>query len=43
MKIKQEGLRGNHQWNRYTLVRVVLAVVSLIGMVLASGAPSQWT
>lgn len=35
-------IRNDHQWNRYTALRVVLAVGSLISMVLASGADSYW-
>jgi hypothetical protein len=30
------------QWNRYQVLRVVLAAGSLVSMVLASGAGTHW-
>ncbi len=37
MKVIKSG-----QWNRYAALRVVLAIGSLVSLVLASGAGSQW-
>jgi hypothetical protein len=31
-----------HGWNRSVLLQVLLALVSLLSLVLASGAGSQW-
>jgi len=31
-----------HGWNRNVLLQVFLALVSLLSLVLASGAGSQW-
>lgn len=33
--------RASH-WNRYTALRVVLAVSSLVSVILASGAGTHW-
>ena len=42
MKTENTETRYSHQWTRYTILRVGLAACSLVGMVLASGAPSHW-
>ncbi len=42
MNDTKKGMRGGSQWNRYLVLRVVLAVGSLVSMVLASGAGSHW-
>lgn len=34
--------RRSHQWDRYTVIRVALAISSLVSMILASGASSNW-
>lgn len=41
MNNEKNGMRGS-QWNRYLVLRVALAVGSLVSMVLASGAGSHW-
>lgn len=42
MKDGKKGIRDGSQWNRYLVLRMVLAVGSLVSMVLASGAGSHW-
>ena len=40
-----KALQGNgtsRPWNRYVVLRVVLAVGTLVSLVLASGAGSHW-
>jgi hypothetical protein len=34
--------RRHSFWNRYIVLRVALALVSLVSMVLASGAGGHW-
>jgi len=41
MKIVK-GIRSNHNWNRYVVLRAVLAVGSIVSFLLASGADSRW-
>jgi hypothetical protein len=36
------GIRSNHNWNRYVVLRAVLAVGSVVSFLLASGAGSKW-
>ena len=36
------GIRSNHNWNRYVVLRAVLAVGSVMSSLLASGASSHW-
>ncbi len=43
MKTEKMGISYSHQWTRYTILRVMLAACSLVGMVLASGAPGHWS
>ena len=35
-------INKNHQWDRYTALRALLAAGSLASMVLASGAGWHW-
>jgi hypothetical protein len=35
-------IRNGHQWDRYVVLRVLLAIASLVSMILASGAGSYW-
>ena len=42
MKIVK-GIRSNHNWNRYVVLRAVLAVGSIVSFLLASGADGRWT
>jgi hypothetical protein len=35
-------IRNGHLWDRYVVLRVLLAIGSLVGMILASGAGSYW-
>jgi hypothetical protein len=42
MKIVK-GIRSNHNWNRYVVLRAVLAVSSIVSFLLASGAHSKWS
>ena len=37
-----QGIGTSRPWNRYVVLRVVLAVVALVSLVLASGAGSHW-
>jgi hypothetical protein len=41
MKIVK-GIRSNHNWNRYVVLRAVLAVSSVMSFLLASGAAAHW-
>ena len=41
MKIVK-GIRSNHNWNRYVVLRAVLAVGSIMSFLLASGAGVKW-
>jgi hypothetical protein len=41
MKIVK-GIRSNHTWNRYVVLRAVLAVGSVMSFLLASGAGGKW-
>jgi hypothetical protein len=41
MKIVK-GIRSNHNWNRYVVLRAVLAVSSVMSFLLASGAGAHW-
>jgi hypothetical protein len=41
MKIVK-GIRSNHNWNRYIVLRAVLAVGSVMSFLLASGAHGKW-
>ena len=41
MKIVK-GIRSNHNWNRYVVLRAVLAVGSVVSFLLSSGAGSKW-
>ena len=41
MKIVK-GIRSNHNWNRYVVLRAVLAVGSVVSFLLASGAQGHW-
>lgn len=45
MKLRQtiNSTYAGTQWTRYTSLRVILALGSLISMVLASGAGGHWT
>ena len=43
MKTENPQTRYSHQWTRYMIIRVVLTACSLVGMVLASGAPAHWS
>ena len=42
MKTMTKNIRSSHQWTRYSVLRVVLALGSIVSMVLASGAGSHW-
>ncbi len=42
MKIETTRIYRSHQWTRHMILRMTLAVCSLVGMVLASGAPGHW-
>jgi hypothetical protein len=37
-----KNVYNGHGWNRSALLQVLIAIVSLLSMVLASGAGSQW-
>jgi hypothetical protein len=41
MKIVK-GIRSNHNWNRYVVLRAVLAVGSVMSFLEASGAAARW-
>jgi hypothetical protein len=41
MKIVK-GIRSNHNWNRYVVLRAVLAVSSIVSFMLSSGALGRW-
>jgi hypothetical protein len=41
MKIVK-SIRSNHNWNRYVVLRAVLAVGSVVSFLLASGAGHKW-
>lgn len=43
MKTETTRMNRSHQWTRYMILRMALAVCSLVGMVLASGAPGHWS
>ena len=36
------GVRSNHNWNRYVVLRAVLAVGSVMSFLLSSGAAGKW-
>jgi hypothetical protein len=36
-------VKEDHQWNRYAALRIILALSSLAGMILTSGAGSHWS
>ena len=36
------GIRSNHKWNRYVVLRAVLGVGSIVSFLLASGAGGKW-
>jgi hypothetical protein len=36
------GIRSNHNWNRYVVLRAVLAVGSVMSFLLSSGAAAKW-
>jgi hypothetical protein len=38
-----KNIRNGHLWDRYVVLRVLLAIGSLIAMVMASGAGSYWS
>jgi hypothetical protein len=40
--MRKTTLRRHCSWNRYTVLRVVLALGSLVSMVLAAGAGGHW-
>jgi VIT1/CCC1 family predicted Fe2+/Mn2+ transporter len=37
------GIRSNHNWNRYVVLRAVLGMGSIVSFLLASGAHSKWS
>jgi hypothetical protein len=37
-----QNIYNGHGWNRGTLYQMLIALVSLLSMVLASGAGTQW-
>jgi hypothetical protein len=37
-----KGIRSNHNWNRYVVLRAVLGVSSIVSFVVASGAGGRW-
>jgi hypothetical protein len=37
-----KSIRSNHSWNRYIVLRAVLAVGSVVSFLLASGAEGHW-
>jgi VIT1/CCC1 family predicted Fe2+/Mn2+ transporter len=41
MKIVK-GIRSNHNWNRYVVLRAVLGVGSVMSFLLSSGAATKW-
>ena len=41
MKIVK-GIRSHHNWNRYVVLRAVLAVGSVMSFLVASGAGGRW-
>jgi hypothetical protein len=41
MKIVK-GIRSNHNWNRYVVLRAVLAGSSVMSFLLSSGAAVKW-
>lgn len=38
----RKGVVNGHQWYRTVALQVLLALIALLSMVLASGAPQQW-
>lgn len=42
MRRKMKSIRANSLCHRPVMLRAVLAIGSLVGLVLASGAGSQW-
>ena len=41
MKIVK-SIRSNHNWNRYVVLRAVLAVGSVMSFLVSSGAATKW-
>jgi len=42
LRRKMKSIRANSLWSHPLVLRAVLTVGSLVGLVLASGAGSQW-